>query len=326
MRQPRLLESDDLWTSLRRLARGTSGRRLVAVPFVGQGGSRLLSLRRGDALLCALTKAHCRSGSVCPAELRILRRRGVKLYQQPNLHAKVFLFGRLAIVGSPNLSLNSRDGLDEAAALVTDSRFVRGVRQWFKGRLTEGISPGWLRECERAYRPPHTARRREGRKDQRVFVGRRVWIVGVKMMDFPEDEASAYRAGESAARRRLSREQGADIESIRWTRADGFPQRMEEGDLMIQVFDDGNGTRRRVHPAGKLLTIKRTRSSRGAVVHYTYLELPRRYRTLPWPGFKRQCRSFGLHLRKNVYQREIRDRVMTTRLLELTAPERLRRK
>jgi hypothetical protein len=323
----RLLESEHLWRELRGLARRSSARRLIAVPFVGKGASGLLPLRRDDALLCALTLANCRAGAVCPAELRKLRRRGVRLYQQPNLHAKVFLFGRSAIVGSPNLSVYSKDNLDEAALLVSDTRCVRDVRLWFQERLTEPVSPGWLDKCEKAYRPPRVIGLRGQRLgNQNRFGGRKVWIVGVKETDFPKDEDAAYRAGEAAARTRLSRPRRMDIEPIRWAHADGLSERVEAGDLMIQVFDYADARGRRVLPVGKVLGVKRLRSKRGGLAHYVYLELPKEYRTLAWAGFKRECRSFGLRLRRNVYQREVHDRLATRRLLDLTAAERLAKK
>src|SRR4030095_3192839 len=98
------LSSPLLWTTIAALCARNRGRNLVAAPYVGAGASRLLKLGRGDVLLSALTKPNCRSGAVCPAELKALQERGVRLYQQADLHAKVYLLGKTLIVASANLS------------------------------------------------------------------------------------------------------------------------------------------------------------------------------------------------------------------------------
>jgi hypothetical protein len=121
----RFLDRYDLWGTLRGLARRTKRPRYVAVPYLGRDGAALLSLSRGDVLICALTEQNSKNGSVCPAEIAALQRRGVRVYLQPDLHAKIYLFGKTSIVGSPNLSKTSRDYLDEAALMTTDGAVTR---------------------------------------------------------------------------------------------------------------------------------------------------------------------------------------------------------
>src|SRR5215469_6276114 len=148
------LTSRQLWSTIGDLARRSRGHNLVAVPYVGAGASKQLNLRRGDVLLCALTKGNSRAGAICPAELRMFGNRGVRLYQQADLHAKVYLLGGTLIVTSANLSGAARDILDEVGIISTDREWVREGKAWFHARLTQPITPHWLKECEQAYRPP----------------------------------------------------------------------------------------------------------------------------------------------------------------------------
>jgi phosphatidylserine/phosphatidylglycerophosphate/cardiolipin synthase-like enzyme len=97
---------------------------------------------------------------VCPAELAQLQRKGVKVCFAPNLHAKVILCGQKAVVSSANLSRHSSDHLDEAGLLTTDTAVVREVREWFRERTVEEVTPEWLKQCDRVYKPP----KRGGRK------------------------------------------------------------------------------------------------------------------------------------------------------------------
>src|SRR5437879_954134 len=96
--------SANIWPELRRLAKSKSRRALVAVPFVGRNAARQLALRAGDILVTKFDEAAIRQGLVSPHAIVAFIQRGVNVYSVSNLHAKVFVFGRRAIVGSANVS------------------------------------------------------------------------------------------------------------------------------------------------------------------------------------------------------------------------------
>jgi hypothetical protein len=58
------LGSGDTWRTLRSIARQRNCPLWVAVPFLGDGGGKLLHLKRGDVLIVALTIGNARNGSV----------------------------------------------------------------------------------------------------------------------------------------------------------------------------------------------------------------------------------------------------------------------
>ncbi len=312
------LDRYDLWDTLKHLADATALWRCVAVPYLGKGGAALLSLGRGDILVCALTERNAKNGSVCPAEIRALQRRGVRVYLQDDLHAKIFLLGRKSIVGSANLSRSSQENLDEAALMTTDRRVARRLRQWFRERMQEPLTPEWLSHCAKLYRPPPSDRAARGRKARRTRKepARLVWLLGVSPTEYPESEKAAFELGQKQARVRDSKHYS--VESIRWAR-EGV--RFQRGDLAIQVETEGRACK--VCPHGRVISIKRTRTRADRPVAYLYLEMPKKYRTVPWIRFKKECRKIGLALPHRVGARQIRDILKANKILSMVSPEKL---
>jgi hypothetical protein len=300
----RFLDRNALWSVLPRLAKAAKRPSYVAVPYVGSGAAKLLPLSRGDVLLCALTEQNAKNGSVCPADLRTLRRRGVSVYLQDDLHAKVFLFGRTAIVGSSNLSKSSRDTLDDAALRTTDRDVIRQIRRWFAERTHDPLSPKWLSYCESVYqrpKPPQPARR--------------IWIIRVQEMVLSDLEDATMERGKKQEARRLTNPKRYSIEPIRWVGRPAF----RRGDLVIQI--ERKGRKNAVSPHGRLLNIRHPRLGLRARVAHLYVEMPKKYRTIPWARFQKECQKLRLPLRSDVLARQIRN----ARILSLVSPEKLAR-
>jgi hypothetical protein len=253
---------------------------MVAAPFLGSNGGKLLRLKRGDVLIVALTEANSRNGSVCPAEIGRLQRKGVHVFLAPDLHAKVMMCGGKAVVGSANLSQTSFSYLDEAAVLTTDATVVKDVRNWFRERMAEAISPEWLAICGKAYKPPRGGVGNMGKRRVRHSSGRRVWFMSLRMTTHPENEAAAAERGAKAAERELSDTVKFQVTRVRWSRQARFLDAIRKGDSVIQVMRDGDS--RYVEEAARFLGIRRTKSVRGAFVSYLYLECRRRPKTVPW--------------------------------------------
>lgn len=315
------LSTPGLWARIAALARRNRGRNLVAVPYVSAGASKLLKLGRGDVLLSALTKANSRSGAVCPAELRKLSERGVHLYQQADLHAKVYLLGRTLIVCSANLSGPSRDRLDETGVLSTERSCVREARAWFRARLTQPVMPKWLKECERVYRPPRNPVGGRGSRNGPDVPAMRVWLMHVSPIDPPDEEATTRKAGEAIARQRKTR--GTSLEWLRFTGRPRFLDRASDGDAIVQVWEEARGQGLEVYPLARLLHHRMGRSGQKGRVVYLWIEVPSGCRTLTWSTFKKSCADQGLRLRAPVAVREVRGARNRRVLLSVVSPERL---
>jgi hypothetical protein len=80
----------------------------------------LLCLKKGDTLVCDASVSTISSGASSGPLLLALHKKGVKVYSQAALHAKVACIGRSVLVGSANSSSNSENTLVEAAVLSQD--------------------------------------------------------------------------------------------------------------------------------------------------------------------------------------------------------------
>lgn len=313
------LDREQLWTTLQQRARIGKGKNLVAVPYVGTGAAKLLPLGAGDVLLCALTEGNCRNGSVNPDELYALRKRGVRLFIRADLHAKVYLLGTRLIVGSANLSVNSRDALDEAGLHTSDKSVVKRARTWFAERMAEPVTPAWLAYCKKIHRPAKAPGRERARKNASSLPrARRVWLLRAEYWDaFPESELAAVESASRVAARRLEDHKQYEVDHIRFTGKSRFLDLIQQGDVLIAVCDN------KVYPHGRVLGIKRTKTPNQGLATHIFYEAPKNPETIGWSSFRRRCAKFGLGLATNVVAREIRDLLHQNRLLALVSPDRL---
>jgi hypothetical protein len=291
----RFLGNGDLWNVIRELSRKRKLPLFVAVPFLGDGGGKLLYLRRDDVLVVALTLSNCRNGSVCPAEIKRLQARGVRVFIKANLHAKVLRCGGKAVVGSANLSQTSYAHLDEAAMLTTDRGVISSVREWFDQRMSEPVTPAWLELCTNAYRPPRGGIGRKMPGKTGHTSGHRVWLLDLSMMNYPEHEAAVFERGAAEARKELSAPRKCNVVPVRFVGNSSIVARIRAGDTVIQVVQKSRT--RTVEEVARFIRKRRTKSKRGAAVTYFYLECRRSPKTVKWVNFKRQCRSVGIKLR-----------------------------
>ncbi|MFI5095192.1 MAG: phospholipase D family protein [Candidatus Acidiferrales bacterium] len=297
------LGSEDVWRTLRAISRSHESPLYVAVPYMGDDCGKLLSLKRGDVLVVALTEANSRNGSVCPDEIARLQKTGVAVFLSSYLHAKVLLCGNKAVVGSANLSKTSAEYLDEAAIVTTDALAIRQIREWFRQRMAEPVTPKWLSICSKVYQPPKGGIRGKAKRTLRERTGQSVWILGLRHTIFPQDEAVVEKRGASQAKREVSDVSRFKIDSVRWTGTPAFLDRMRKGDTVIQVMQ--NAGPHYAEEAARLVGKRNTQSRRGTPVTYLYLECNRRPKRIPWAVFKKYCRSINLKLARNTGGREL---------------------
>lgn len=112
------LVTTDVWTEISKAASNSKIPAHVAVAYFGQQGHKLLPLLKGSSLVVDASIISVAQGSTCPAALEQLRRKGVDIYSTQYLHAKVFAFDRVAVVGSANVSQHSASTLIEALLKV----------------------------------------------------------------------------------------------------------------------------------------------------------------------------------------------------------------
>lgn len=316
----------ELWTTLMQLSKDCRSRQMIAVPYIGKDSSSVLTLRKNDVLLCALTEQNSKAGNIYPAEIRHLQNQGVRVYQRDNLHAKIYLFGNKVVICSANLSSSSKNRLDEAGLLTNNPDVLRATREWFTERLVEPVTPRWLEHCEEIYRPPKVGGVPLSKK-QIDLNRQRVWLLFGHTIDtFPKSEEKDREIGFKRAEKRLEKRKTYTIEQFRVRGKYGFVNDIKRGDLVVQVIKHSTDAKHKVGPSGRVLEKRQFPNKNGKHVTYFYIEMPNDYREIGLEKFKDVCNDLGYKLGNANRTREISDRVTQDQILAIVSPEKLRKK
>jgi len=268
--------SRDIWTQLTRTVRAARRRCDVAVAYFGAGAGRLLPLPKGSRLVVDASERAVASGQTCPADLSKLLKRGVTVYSVPNLHAKVFVLGQAAYIGSTNVSGRSELHLVEAAIRTTDSGAVQAARKFVQRHCLHELTPNVLKQLAKIYRPPRVPGGKRRKRQQVETAHRpsipRVLLAQLHLEEWSERDQSLHDAAEVVAAKRRKHARGFELDSFRQTGRCPF----QRGDVVIQVTDEGRGRVLATAP-GNVLHV-RTRRDRNGSVSFIYLERPVRRR------------------------------------------------
>jgi hypothetical protein len=261
--------SRDIWPQLTKAARGS--RQSCAVAYFGKGASRLLPLAKGSRLVVDASERSVASGQTCPADLIKLVERGVAVFSVPNLHAKVFVLGRVAYIGSANASSRSASHLVEAVIRTTDPSTVRAARQFVQQHCLHQLTPTILQRLSKLYRPPFVPGGKPDTPRQAMTSERpslpRLFLAQLHLEDWSERDQALHDEAMSVAKKGR-RTPGFALESFRYTGKCAF----RRGDLIIQVTDEGQkGVL--VTPPGNILHV-RSRRDKNRSVSFIYLERP----------------------------------------------------
>lgn len=147
------LLTTDIWPTLTAAAK-KSGSSNVAVAYFGSSGSTLLPLSEGSRLVVDASDQTVKCGQTNPHELAKMLKKGVRVYSLPNLHAKIFVFGRSAYIGSTNVSKHSEGILVEAVIRTTDPEAVSSAKRFIVSLCVNPVGPRSIDRLKRLYRPP----------------------------------------------------------------------------------------------------------------------------------------------------------------------------
>ena len=265
--------AEGIWKEITAAARARRrGKAFVAVPYFGKAGSRLLPLREGDTLLVNAGDAAVRSGQTNPQGLRELLNKGVQLYSLGNLHAKIYVIGSVAFIGSVNASAHSSDVLEEAVVRIRDPKVVREAREHIQNLPKELLVHRDLDRLKKLYRPP----RRPGGGQKGSASPRspstRYFIAQINDDAIDQECTEALVEGHQEAKARRER-RNTEVEEF-WRNGD-MPYRT--GDIVIQVFK--TKYTRWIYPPGKVIH-RRVEHRRSGFTTIVYLETPKRSRRL----------------------------------------------
>lgn len=281
--------SDGLWSEIRKLRR-PRGAVSAAIAYVTSDA--YLKLRRGDVLVCDASDSAIASGQTSTDVLRAAFARGAKVFSSPGLHAKALVLGRVAVVGSANMSESSASTLDEAAMITDDARAVAGVRALVE-RLSQGADRVDARFLARIakikVRPP----RRASRRRRPIKIGsQRAWLINVVPLDDDkhESEHDLVETEKAEAERDTEFEDSAPG-YLRWTGTSSFQKFAKAGDVVIAIWcPSSNSKRGRVYSPEPILR----RADRKKVTHFIVEEYADREDTaLSFTSFTALWRRVG---------------------------------
>src|SRR6266536_1963052 len=205
------LRTTDIWKRLATLSKRRAWR-AVAVPFLGRGAARLLALQEDDILVVRFEDAVIRAGLVDPREVLGYIERGVRVFSATNLHAKVFVFGRTAVVGSSNVSVASERLLIEAVVETTAPRVVAAAGAFVQSLAGDEITPKFARAKIPLYRPP----RRPAGPARPGVQHSTVWALGLTYVPWDADDEQEARAAQRSAAKLLDDPAKFRIETVSW--------------------------------------------------------------------------------------------------------------
>ena len=256
----------DIWSAIRTEAKQYQGKSFVAVAYFGTGASKRLPLKKGSILVVDATDKAVKSGQTNPSELKKLQDKGVRIFSSPNLHAKVFVFGEVAFVGSTNVSENSEDVYSEASIRCEQISVVSQARQFVRSLAINEMGPSRLEKLIKIYNS--RKRSKEGAKKKKKQIGPRFFVVRLTADEEDEDDREEIDAGKEIAKKLISSKRTHEVNYF-WNRSKSNKYR--SGDAVLQVVL--NDSRKILHvlpPAEYLYT------SRKQKTRYYFFEQLRR--------------------------------------------------
>jgi hypothetical protein len=243
------------------------------VPFVATGATGRFPLRRGDLLVCRCDEQTVRAGQTDPREILSYLAQGVEVHAVSNLHAKVFVVGRIAIVGSSNLSGSSEEDLVEAAIETSAPPLVGACRAFVDSLRGDQIGDAYAKRLAALYKPPRKAPRR-GRNRKKVIRHSELVAVRLDRGEFDDADTRAEHVAKEAGATRIKDHDRFKQETFKWSGS--LPRGVRLGARVLQMVRDGSHAI--VEPPGRVLAIRRYRSPRGGFRVIVSIESPKRVR------------------------------------------------
>jgi PLD-like domain len=295
-----------VWATLTNAAERSSGRSYIAVAYFGKGAARLLPLTRGSYLVVDASDKAVKSGQTCPASLRALLKKGVRIYSSERLHAKVFVFGKSAFVGSANVSTNSQNGLFEAIVRTSNRRTVALARQFVREHCIRSIGPEEIKRLSKIYRPPNV--RLTKTKPQVSMANLK--IIRLSDYELPASREGRYVRSETLAKKKII-SATHQLYDFYWKEKHKFL----EGERILPIHKDADGVSY-VSPPGSVISITHFKDGLKYPT-MIFLEMPKRRRLSLNELIRRVGRGCRAKLEKG---RVIYDSALVGQIFDLFQP------
>ncbi|HUC83482.1 MAG TPA: phospholipase D-like domain-containing protein [Flavisolibacter sp.] len=295
--------SDNLWVTLHNLSK-KSKRTKVAVAYFGKGASDQLNLKKGDILLVAMDLNNVRSGQVSPHEIQKLYDKGVSIFNLPNLHAKIYVFDKKAVITSANVSSHSANHLLEAAILTDDKTIFQDAELFIHENCIEKIEQDYIELCKENYNPPKNFGAKRQPQAKNNFRGKlsRLWVISTKPVDFTDDDYEVLKKEEAIFEKKISNKRTFELTDIKYPIRDKFVNSVNEGDILIEIVK--HKVRTQVMQPKRALGVTFNKAKGRA---YLRVEERKNPVTKGWTGLEKQLRQNGVKAVTKNSTREIKN-------------------
>ena len=262
------LITKNLWSEITRAVMQTKTKSFIAVAYFGQNGSKMLPLNKGSVLVVDASEKALKTGQTCPDELLKLYYKGVHIYSQESLHAKLYVIGNNLYCGSANVSGNSANRLKEVLIKTDDKIAIEDAKEFINAFCRIELGDDELKLMAKIYVAPKNLGENKKMVENEYA---NFYIVYLRLADWTEkDEEEANKGRERANRNRINKSRHR-VDEFKW----GSKLSFKIGDTILQITEEKD--RKFVTPVGKLIHIRKW-SNGKATKHICYVEVPERKR------------------------------------------------
>ena len=199
----------------------------------------------------------------------------MRIFSVANLHAKVYVLGTTALIGSANASQHSAHPLVEAMLLTTDRKVVEKSKAFVRSIAKNELGPEQLRRLRKLYRPPQRlttgSRRKSNRQGSRVDASLpAIRLVRLVPATWSERDWAEHDAGSKIAGRRREH-RSWKLDDFQWLGTSTF----QRGEKIMRVTREDSGQELVDPPATVLVRSYPYKNGRASLV---FLEGPNRRR------------------------------------------------
>jgi hypothetical protein len=255
------------------------------------------------------SEAAVQSGQTHPNDLIELQNKGVRIYSVANLHAKVFVFGKAAYIGSANVSNRSAGRLVEAVVRTTDRATVLSARAFVRALCLQELTPTVLRRLQAIYRPPlipgETVLRQKRLESADEAAVPRVLMAQNKYVEWSDQDNARHDAALVVAKKRREHPRSFELTSFNFTGKCPY----QRGDIVVEALAERGGIM--VSAPANVLHV-RSWSDGSRISSFIYMERPIRSRR----SIKRLAKQLGRGAFKRLHRNGlVRDRAFGRALL-----------
>jgi len=198
------------------------------------------------------------------------------------------------LVGSANVSKNSQNVLDEAAALTTEAVAVRRATDFFDKLCTEPVRPEYLKLCLRAYRPPRfsSVKKIARTSGQKRIVEAKLWFMGgLVYKELSGNEKKRADKIAEISEKKLIKKKGTYVEYSHFSYKPRFFKQIRMGDWLVNCTLDKETGRREVSCPQQIIGQSSVPAKGGKRKYLLLSEASNNGKVMPLGRFRRKIRK-----------------------------------